>query len=250
MEFGVSVYEERKAKQARLQQEQEERLEAIHRETARRNEEYAKAGAEKERLHTETMARMRGRVALVTNFARNTGAIAPPLIGKNLAAELAEKSFEHIDMLVVEALIHGRKLDRLDQFRASADAVAQGALTVGLAKDIKTDWHMYTTSPYGGQILEAFIISERIRHHEAQFPDRKIGYIAAGSALELDTLGFAIDHTILGASGEVYERIVDGGVIVPDDENPNEWKQIIPGNQIALLPKDVREADWRSSYEV
>lgn len=246
VELGRGVYEERRARQARLQKEQEERLEVIYQETVRKNDEYAKAQAEKKQVHDETMARLRGRVAIVTNFARGTGKIAPPLIGRNITAELKEKEFGAVDVLVIEALVSRTKQSRLEQFAVSAEALADGAVEVGLAHTAHVGAHIHDKDEWDTLYLGPQVISERIRHHEEQNPGKQIGYIAAVSALELKPFGFPVVHTILGADGEIYRQIVDGGVMAPSQENTDEWQQIIQGNQIALLPEEVREADWRS----
>ncbi len=248
IEIGRGLYEERQARQARARREDAERIAAAQRETAGRIAEQERKEAEKRRLHEETMARMRGRIAVVTNFGRNTGRIAQAHIGKNIATELQEKGFEAVDILVIEALIHVRKADRLRQFMASAEALAEGALAVGLASEIHVGSHVYSAHPVQGPYLEPSTISDRVRHHEALNSDsgKTVGYIAAVSALELDYLGFPIEHTIMGATGAVYDRIVDGGAMLPGNEGSDTWQQVVAGNQLDLLPKEVQEADFRS----
>lgn len=174
--------------------------------------------------YREIMSPMIGRVALVTNFARRPSFIDPAKRGFEVGQKLLEATeIGSSDFIIVEAIADNSNRERIDEFTESADALCE-ALGSQTSLFVRSESHIAS-----GLRPFPVDIADRIEGYtDWSTQGAKFGYVAVTSALKLDSFGLGVEHApFLGAHGDAYESLKDGGIAVPSEpRNEARWNQI------------------------
>lgn len=159
--------------------------------------------------YPSAMGQSIGRVALVTNFTNHYIEDASNI------AETLIKVQKPADLTVIQVVLP----DRTYQSRAGEYLESSTKLGDEIeAQQLSGEVSVIENPVYEEGLIVPETIAGLVEHHVTSNPGKSISYVAITSALELDRFGLGVERGHLGATGEVYNSIVGGGIILPSSE--------------------------------